>query len=248
MVFRDHFSGVAADYARFRPDYPEALFDWLAETVPRREMAWDCACGSGQATVPLADRFLSVVGTDASLKQLANAPAIENAVFSAAAAESSPFADLSVDLVTVGQALHWFDLEAFFAEARRVLIPGGIFAAWTYGMPEMDDPSIEAPIRRFINDTLGPFWPPEIAAVLDGYASIDLPFAEIEPPRLEMTVSWTLSRFLDFVRTWSGVARYREARGEDPIGSLASDLIPRWPSPEIRRRIRWRLRIRAGTA
>ena len=247
MILRDHFAGVASAYAAFRPSYPEPLFDWLASVAPAHRLAWDCACGSGQATVPLAGRFLSVAGTDASLKQLANAPAIENAVYSAAAAESSPFADLSVDLVTVGQALHWFDLETFFSEVRRVLIPGGIVAAWTYGMPEMDVPSIEAPIRSFINDTLGPFWPPEIAAVLDGYASIDLPFAEIEPPRLEMTESWTLSRFLDFVGTWSGVARFREARGEDPVESLASDLFPRWPSPENRRRIRWRLKIRAGT-
>ncbi|MDX2436252.1 MAG: class I SAM-dependent methyltransferase [Acidobacteriota bacterium] len=246
MTLRDHFSGVAADYARYRPDYPAALFDWLAEVAPRREVAWDCACGSGQATVPLAEVFASVAATDVSLTQLSNRPPLDNAVFSAAAAEAVPLRDRSVDLVTVGQALHWFDLEAFFTEVHRVLRPGGVVAVWTYGMPEVDDPEIGTVIRGFIDDTLGPWWPPEVVHVLDGYASFELPFADIEPPRLEMEVRWTLRRFLAFVRTWSGVGRYREVRGEDPVEELAAKLRSRWGIPERRRRIRWWLKIRAG--
>ena len=246
MAFRDHFSGVAADYARYRPDYPSALFDWLAEVAPRREVVWDCACGSGQATVHLAPFFAIVVATDVSLTQLSNRPALDGPVFTAAAAEDAPLADHSIDLVTVGQALHWFDLDAFFAEVRRVLVPGGIVAVWTYGLPEVDDPEIGTVIRAFIDDTLGPWWPPEVAHVLDGYAAFEIPFAELVPPRMEMEVRWPLPRFLAFVRTWSGVGRYREMRGEDPVEELAASLLPLWGSPDRCRSIRWWLKIRAG--
>jgi SAM-dependent methyltransferase len=246
MEFRDHFSHVAAAYARFRPDYPAALLDWLAGVAPGRGSAWDCACGSGQATVPLAARFERVVATDASLEQLSKAPTTDNVSMAASLAETAPLPDHSVDLVTVAQAIHWFDLEAFFAEVRRVLVPGGVVAAWTYGLPEVEDEAVRAVVDGFIADTLGPFWPPEVAHVLDGYVSLDFPFTEIEPPHLEMTVSWTLPRFLAFVRTWSGVGRYIEARGDDPVRGLEADLVPRWGPAARQRSIRWSVNIRAG--
>jgi SAM-dependent methyltransferase len=246
VAIHDHFSGVAEEYARFRPEYPPALFDWLAQAVPRRELAWDCACGSGQATVSLADRFVLVAGTDVSLKQLANTPAIDNTVFSAATAESSPLADHSVDLVTVGQALHWFDLEAFFNEVRRVLVPGGVVAAWTYGLPQVDDDEIGAVVSHFITDTMWPYWPPETAHVIDGYATIALPFPALEPPPFEMAVGWTLPRFLGFTRTWSGVARWVEMHGNDPVDGLAVELGRLWGDDGALRTIRWSLKIRAG--
>jgi SAM-dependent methyltransferase len=246
MKFRDHFSGVAADYARYRPDYPVTLFNWLAEVAPRCEVAWDCACGSGQATVPLARYFAKVAATDVSLTQLSNRPALDNVVFSAAAAEGVPLRGRSVDLVTVGQALHWFNLEAFFTEVRRVLAPGGVVAAWTYGRPEFNDERVEVVIRSFIDDTLGPWWPPEVAHVLDGYVSLAFPFAELDPPSFEMTAEWTLPQFLGFVCSWSGVGRYLAARGVDPVEALEADLVPRWGAPESRR-IRWWLKMRAGS-
>ena len=64
--FKDHFSGVSQDYAQFRPRYPAALFDFLASVAPERNLAWECACGSGQATIDLAGRFQRVIATDAS--------------------------------------------------------------------------------------------------------------------------------------------------------------------------------------
>lgn len=246
MAIHDHFSGVAAGYARYRPDYPAELFDWLAGVAPRRELALDCACGSGQATRPLALRFARVVATDASLQQLTGAEPIEDVLFAVAAAEAAPVAAATVDLVTVGQALHWFDLDAFCGEVRRVLVPGGIVAAWTYGLPRADDSEIEGIVRDFITGTLGPWWPPEIAHVLDGYASLALPFAEIETPSFDMTASWTLPRFLDFVRTWSGVARFVTERGTDPVENLAAELRPLWGSRGDPRTIRWTLTLRTG--
>jgi len=248
VAIHDHFSGVAADYARYRPEYPTALFDWLAEVAPRQLLALDCACGSGQAARPLAQRFTRVVATDASLQQLTSSPPIENVSLCAAAAEAAPVAAGTVDLVTVGQALHWFDLDAFAAEVRRVLVPGGVVAAWTYGLPQVDDDEIGAVVSHFITDTMWRYWPPETAHVIDGYASLELPFEALEPPPFEMAVGWTLPRFLGFTRTWSGVARWVEMHGDDPVDGLAARLRPLWGSDEALRTIRWSLKIRAGVA
>ena len=246
MAFPDHFSGVAADYARYRPEYPTTLFDWLAEVVPRQVLALDCACGSGQVARPLAQRFARVIATDASLQQLTSAPPIENVSLCAAVAEAAPLAAGTVDLVTVGQALHWFDLDAFAAEVRRVLVPGGVVAAWTYGLPQVDDDEIGAVVSHFITDTMWPYWPPETAHVIDGYATIALPFPALEPPPFEMAVGWTLPRFLGFTRTWSGVARWVEMHGNDPVDSLAVELGRLWGDDGDLRTIRWSLKIRAG--
>jgi len=246
VAIHDHFSGVAADYARYRPEYPTALFDWLAEVAPRQLLALDCACGSGQAARPLAQRFTRVVATDASLQQLTSSPPIENVSLCAAAAEAAPVAAGTVDLVTVGQALHWFDLDAFAAEVRRVLVPGGVVAAWTYGLPQVDDDEIGAVVSHFITDTMWRYWPPETAHVIDGYASLELPFPAFDPPPFEMTVEWTLPRFLGFTRTWSGVARWVEMHGDDPVEGLAAQLRPVWGSDEAPRTIRWTLTIRTG--
>ena len=203
MDFRDHFSGVASGYAAFRPRYPTELFGWLASVCQRHDVAWDCACGSGQASRPLAPHFGLVVATDASPTQVAAATATEKTRFAVAASEQAPLADGTVDLVTVAQALHWFVGRTFFDEVRRVARPGGVFAAWTYGMPHVVSEDVEKVVHGFIDGLLGPYWPPEIRLVLDGYASIDLPFAELEKPAFEMEVQWTLARFLGFVRTWS---------------------------------------------
>ena len=186
VKFPDHFSSVASDYAAFRPQYPAALFDWLASVCQQRDSAWDCACGSGQASRPLASHFDLVVGTDASPTQVAGAEVAEKTRFVVAASELAPLADGAFDLVTVAQALHWFVGEGFFAEVRRVVRPGGVFAAWTYGMPHIVSEPVEKAVHDFINVSLEPFWPPEIRMVLDGYASIDLPFEEMQTPTFEM--------------------------------------------------------------
>ena len=66
--FKDHFSGHATDYARYRPDYPAALYEFLAKTARRHEVAWDCGTGSGQAALGLAPYFDRVIATPATLE------------------------------------------------------------------------------------------------------------------------------------------------------------------------------------
>ena len=248
MSFPDHFSGVSPAYAEFRPGYPEELFDWLAGLPARRDLAWDCGTGSGQAAVALASRFDRVIATDASAGQIAAASPHPRVDYRVVSAQASGIESGSVDLVAVAQALHWFDTSAFLAEARRVLRPDGAIAAWTYGNPRVDDPRADEILWRFTTGTIGPWWPPERELVDSGYRTIDFPFAEVEAPGFEMEARWTLPELLGYIGTWSGVARFRAARGgdPDPLEELAKALDPAWGAPRSHRRIMWPLAVRAG--
>ena len=246
MGFKDHFSGHAADYARHRPRYPDALFDWLAGIAPRRERAWDCGTGNGQAAVGLAPRFAQVVATDASAEQIASAAPHERVEYRVAPAERSGLEDASVDLVTVGQALHWFDPDAFHAEVRRVLAPGGVLAAWSYSLSRVT-PEIDEIVRGFYTDTVGPYWPPERVHVESGYRTLPFPFDEIAgAPALAVSAAWDLAAFASYLRTWSAVKRFESAEGFDPVGALVSRLGPAWGDPSRVRRVEWPIHLRAG--
>lgn len=246
--FNDHFAPVSGAYADFRPTYPPALFDWLAGIAPARGLAWDCACGSGQASVDLAAWFERVVATDASAKQLEGAVAHPGVEYRVAPAEASGLADASVDLITVAQALHWFDRPRFYAEARRVLKPGGVLAVWSYGVQTLDDLRVNAHVQHFYREIVGPYWPPERALVESGYRAIEFPFAEIEAPRFAMTASWPLPRLLGYFRSWSATGRYLQAKGEDPVAALAAELAQAWGDPEVKRTVTWPLAVRVGRA
>jgi SAM-dependent methyltransferase len=248
MSFPDHFSPVARAYAAHRPRYPEELFDWLAGVTPSRELAWDCATGSGQAAVALARRFERVVATDASAEQISAATPDARVEYRVSPAEASGLAPASVDLVTVAQALHWFDRAAFYGEVRRVLRERGLLAVWTYGASLFGDPALDAIHRRFYVDVVGPCWPAERALVETGYATIDFPFEEIEPPSFAMEAEWPLESFLGYVGTWSAVSRFRRERGLDPVAPFAAELAARWGDPATARRIRWPLAVRVGRA
>jgi SAM-dependent methyltransferase len=244
--FDDHFAPVAGAYADFRPTYPAALFDWLAGIAPDRELAWDCACGSGQASVDLAARFERVVATDASAAQLAGAAAHARIEYRLAAAEASGLPDAAADLITVAQALHWFDRPRFYAEVCRVLKPGGVLAAWTYGVQTLADERVNAHVQHFYREIVGPYWPPERALVETGYRSLDFPFAELAVPAFAMTADWNLPRLLGYFASWSATGRYIQARGEDPVAALAERLTQAWGDPGATRLVTWPLAIRAG--
>ncbi|NTV94708.1 MAG: class I SAM-dependent methyltransferase [Thiobacillus sp.] len=244
--FSDHFAPVAGAYADFRPTYPAALFDRLAAQAPARGLAWDCACGSGQASVDLAERFDRVAATDASAKQLQGALPHPRIDYREAPAEASGLADASVDLITVAQALHWFDRPRFYAEARRVLKPGGLLAVWSYGVQTVEGEAVDALVQHFYREVVGPYWPPERVLVEQGYRTLDFPFAELAPPAFEMTAHWPLPRLLGYFRSWSATGRYVQAHGDDPVAGLAEALAPLWSEPESVRQVTWPLALRVG--
>ncbi|MCC7343301.1 MAG: class I SAM-dependent methyltransferase [Deltaproteobacteria bacterium] len=244
MAFQDHFSSLATDYARYRPRYPEALFRYLAGLAPRRSMAWDCATGSGQAALGLAEFFERVVATDASDAQLSRAEPHARVEYRAAPAEASGLAAASVDLVTVAQALHWFDLEKFYTEVRRVARPGGILAVWTYALFRCDR-AVDAAIGDFYDGILGGYWTPERRLVEQGYRTLPFPFREGKPPEFAMEARWSPAQVLGYLGTWSALKRYREAQGRDPLPELAQKLHTVWGKEEVRT-LRWPLFLRWG--
>ena len=243
--FKDLFSRAAAEYAAHRPRYPAQLFVELATIAPRTELAWDCATGNGQAAIGLAAHFRRVIATDASAAQIASALRHERVTYRVALAETSGLDTASVDIVTVAQALHWLDVSAFFAEARRALVPRGVIAAWCYGLLEIDG-RVDSLVRRFYEETVGPYWSPERALVDAGYRTIDFPFAELQLPPLAIEQDLSLDQLGGYLRTWSATQRYMQQRGEDPVAPLLEEIAMVWGDPAVARRSRWPLSIRVG--
>jgi ubiquinone/menaquinone biosynthesis C-methylase UbiE len=245
-AFPDHFSTTAASYANFRPSYPRALFEWLASVTPDRRNAWDCGTGSGQAALGLADHFAHIVATDPSAAQLAHASRHPAVSYAAMPAEHSALANGSVSLVTVAQALHWFDQPAFYAEARRVLVAGGVLAVWSYGLLTLHDLALDAVIRRFHGETVGAYWPPERRLVDEGYRALELPFAPVEAPPVAMEAEWSLEQLAGYLSTWSAVQRARAATGTDPLTGVVAALRAEWGPARAARPVAWPLSLRVG--
>ncbi|HEX5126879.1 MAG TPA: class I SAM-dependent methyltransferase [Rhodocyclaceae bacterium] len=242
----DHFSAVATGYVAFRPRYPDELFDYLSGIVPRRQQAWDCGCGSGQATLELADRFVAVLATDVSGAQIAAAPRHPHVTYRTAPAQTSGLPAASTDLIAIAQALHWFDLDSFYAEVRRVLSPNGVIAAWSYGIMKLEQPDIDAPVQNYRTDTLNGYWPPERRHVENGYSELAFPFNEIVPPTFKMEVEWHLPQLLGYLRSWSAAGRFLAERGFDPVIDVAKIIAPLWGDPYSKRKISWPLTLRVG--
>lgn len=243
-AFADHFSRDPAAYARFRPRYPDALFAWLG-SLARPGTAWDCGTGNGQAAVPLARHFRVVLASDPSVGQLRAAEPAAGVHYFAATGEAAPIRTGSVDLITIAQALHWIDVGRLVAEAGRVLAPGGAMAVVGYGILEMDPP-FDGLVNRFYHETVGPYWPAERRIVEEGYRSVPLPIEEVTPPPLAMEAALTLEGLTGYIRTWSAVGRYLKKERSDPVMQLEPELARLWGDPEIPRRVRWPLAIRAG--
>jgi len=244
MQFKDHFSGHASNYARFRPHYPHELFAYLVDITAELDCVWDCATGNGQAAVALGEFFPRVIATDASEKQVANGQPHDRVSYRVASAERSGLSKASVDLITVAQALHWFDREAFFTEAKRVLKPNGVLAVWCYDLFKVST-EIDRLVEIFYRETVGPYWDFERRLVENGYRTIAFPFDELLPPDFRMQAEWSLDDALGYLRTWSATKGFIAARGFDPVVDLSAKLRSVWGKSEIRK-ITWPLSLRVG--
>jgi SAM-dependent methyltransferase len=242
-TFKDHFSGHAADYAKFRPSYPPELFDYIASISPSRGLAWDCATGNGQAAVGLAENFARVIATDASAQQIDGAEPHPGISYRVAPAEASRIDPNSVDLILVAQALHWFDMERFFTEVKRVLKQNGILAISTYTHVSVN-PEIDAILSKFYHETTGPYWPPERELVETNFQSIHFPFPELPPRQFQMRQLWTLAQLTGYLGTWSATKRFTAAHGFDPVDSLMQELGSVWNDRERARQVNWPLKLR----
>jgi SAM-dependent methyltransferase len=245
MGFKDHFSKQAADYAKFRPRYPHKMFEYLGSLVPRRQLAWDCGTGNGQAAAGLASVFDRVIATDASEKQISNAQPHERVEYRVARAEESALESASIDLIMVAQALHWFDLDRFYAEARRVLKPCGVFAASAYRFFHITSEIDQLVNHRYHDKIVGPFWPQE-RELVEKFEELPFPFAEIQTPSFEMIAQWNLEHLVGYLRSWSATQRFIAANERDPLEEIAVELRVAWGDTNQTRRVIWPLTLRVG--
>lgn len=241
--FKDHFSGIAEGYARYRPHYPASLFSHLADLCRTHDLVVDCGTGSGQAAVALASHFQQVVGIDPSAAQLATATAHERVRYMVSPAERMPVSDGSVDLVTAAAAAHWFEHDAFHSEVRRVLKPGGLIAVWTYWNAHVS-PTVDAVIERFQVTVVGPYWPPERRYVNSAYQDLPFPFASVPAPAMDVRMNWAVDHFIGYLGTWSAVERYKKEHGSDPVDHIRQDLRSAWGEGVLE--VRWPLAMRIG--
>lgn len=233
MSFTDLFSEKSATYAQARPTYPDSLYQFVAGAAPARDRAWDCATGNGQAAIGLARHFGAVEATDASEQQVANAIAAPGVHYSVQPAESTRFEPASFDAVCIAQALHWFDLDRFYAEVRRVLKPGGVIAVWGYGWTRVS-PEVDRAFERHLLAKIEPYWPEQNALLIAGYRTIPFPFEPIETPVFRIEVRWTLEQLLTYAETWTATRRYLAEHGRGILDETADALRKAWGDEESR--------------
>ncbi|RAU84351.1 class I SAM-dependent methyltransferase [Pontibacter arcticus] len=241
---KDNFSGHAADYAKFRPSYPRELIAHLVSIAPAHHLAWDCATGNGQVAVMLSEYFGQVIGTDISENQLKNATQHPNILYKTEQAENASFEDNSVDLVVVAQAVHWFNFDLFYAEAKRVLKPGGVIAILGYGLLKTQ-PKLDEVIHMLYDGLLSGYWDPERRYLDENYQTIPFPFEELNAPHFEMTYTWRFEELVGYLNTWSAVKHYEKANGQNPLELLHDELKATW-GDEQTTEIRFEVLTRIG--
>lgn len=245
MTFKDYFSTQANDYSRYRPSYPENLYEYLKTLCPQHELAWDCATGNGQAAVGLAPYFDRVIATDGSQQQINQAIPGKNIQYKVATAEHSSLENKSVDLITVAQALHWFNLDLFYEEVRRVAKPTAIIAVWCYPLVECFDKKFQTMLEEFYKTTLGPYWPPERIHCDTGYRDLAFPFSDVKTSEFFKEYTWTIEMFAGYLSTWSAVQRYKQENNKDPVIDFLSS-VKNELQPKTHYNFRFRFILRAG--
>lgn len=241
---KDLFSQDAGLYARYRPQYPQALYEWLYLQLKGRSCAWDCATGNGQVAVQLARHFEQVYATDISAAQLKEAPQLANIQYSVQPAEGTSFPDQSFDLITTAQAIHWFNFENFYAEVRRTAKPGAILAVIGYGNIRVSA-AVDWLHEHLHQDILDAYWDPERVYVDEAYQTIPFPFKEIIHPDFFIDLNWSADHLIAYLNTWSAVKHYERQHGANPVTEIAEELRRAWGT-ETYLPVRFPLLLRTG--
>ncbi|PCJ45892.1 MAG: SAM-dependent methyltransferase [Moraxellaceae bacterium] len=247
-AFKDHFSSDSDSYKQYRPTYPTELFSWLAKQCDNRNNVWDCGTGSGQAAIEHSKHFQQVLATDASEAQISQAEAQSNITYRVSPAETlnvPGYNSDSFDLITVAQAIHWFDLPEFFNTVERVLKPGGHLAVWGYQFINTGT-EIDHLIKDFHSNILGPYWPPERKLLNDGYTEITFPYPRLATDSFSMQATWSFSQLIGYLNTWSAVKKYEEVNGTSPLSAIHAELKKCWGGAHSTRTVYWPLTIYLG--
>ncbi len=231
--YMDHFGDKAAAYQQFRPRYPNELFDYLVQLSQHHNCAWDVGTGNGQAAVALSPYFKNIIATDLKQGQLDLAEKKSNIRYVACPAEKTSIEDHSVDLITVAQALHWFNLDGFYQEVRRVAKTGCVIAAWCYTLISIS-PEIDTLIHHLYSDILGDtYWPKERHYIDDKYTTIPFPFKKFAVPAFTIQRTLNLDQLMGYLNTWSALQEYKTKNGnKNPLDFITENLKKAWGNPE----------------
>ncbi|WP_421942171.1 class I SAM-dependent methyltransferase [Pedobacter sp.] len=241
---KDNFSAQSAEYAIYRPTYPKALYDYLLSLVMDKKAAWDCATGNGQVARVLAQHFEKVYATDISEKQLSQALKVPNIYYRVEPAEQVSAVADSFDLITVAQAIHWFNFEAFYAEVKRTLKPDGLFAVIGYGLMNIDK-KVDQEVFKLYEDILGKYWDPERRYIEEGYKTIPFPFEEIVAPHFQIKTTWNFKQLIGYLNTWSSLQHYKKANDRNPLEYMFTALKEAWGN-DAEKEVRFPILLRIG--
>ena len=241
---KDNFSSQSAEYAVYRPTYPQELYDFLFSLVNEKDAAWDCATGNGQVARILAQHFQKVYATDISEKQLSQALQLPNILYKVESSDRADVPDDSFDLVTVAQAIHWFNFEAFYAEVKRTLKPDGVIAVFGYGLMLIDK-KVDQVIHKLYEDILGKYWDSERRYIEEGYKTIPFPFEEVTAPHFQIKTTWSFSQMIGYLNTWSSLQHYKKANERNPLEYLMTELKDAW-GDDAEKEVRFSILLRVG--
>lgn len=242
---KDLFSNQSKTYAKYRPAYPQELFDYIFQFVRERKCAWDCATGNGQAANVLSGYFEKVEASDISEAQISNAVKKTNIEYHVCPAEQTPFSNDSFDLITIAQAYHWLNWEKFREEAVRVGKPDCVVAIWTYNTLISDSEELNAIVRHFYREIVAPYWEYERRYVDDAYTTADFDFAPLPPKTFETKLTWTKEHLIGFLQSWSAVQKYIKTNHADPVALIQKDLDAVW-NDEAQMTVRFPIFLRIG--
>ena len=230
------FSDKSDLYASSRSEYPQEVFGYLASICPATHLAWDSACGNGQAAVGLKKEFDRIHATDVSEEQISNAKTHPGISYATVESENTALESDSCDLICVAQALHWFDYDRFWPEARRILKPGGIFSAIGYNWPSISE-AIDFEIKKHVLDIIEPYWAPQNKLIWNHYRDLNIPFAKQETPKFTMSVDWDLDELFGLMHTFSATRRCMDAIGEHFLDAAYSIVADIWGAPDLKRHV-----------
>jgi hypothetical protein len=224
---KDLFSDYANEYAAFRPTYPAALYEFIFKHLNQFDKAWDCGTGNGQVAHAISTNFKTVFATDISQTQIDRAIAKSNIIYQKCSAESTGFPVNSFDLITVGQAVHWFDRDKFYKECKRVGKQNSIIACFGYSPVRLND-TFDKLIDDFYYNKIFDYWETERSIVEDQYTNLPFPFIEIKTPGFAIELSWSLNEVEGYLNTWSSVKKFIKEKGFNPVIDLMEKIKPLW--------------------
>lgn len=218
-------------YCQSRPKYPKQLYEILIAQCKQTQEAWDCGCGNGQVAIDLVPYFDHIEASDININPIEHAHQNSKIHYSVQNSENTGFKDNQFDLICAAQCIHWFKLDLYFKEVKRLLKPGGVFACWGYSFFKINhtlDPVIQAHFDHLID----PYWSEKNRILHKQYKEIRFPFSNIQTPQIEMGINWTREELLDYLATLSATKRYNDTQNTSITDSLRDKIKSHWAETE----------------